>query len=152
MAKKETIKLTSEGLQLVTVLDYSSIAEMNGFYQKEVFFTNGFKGNKSLLYQALGNLGAYARDYDFDKEISLVVISNLILDNFYQGIEHPFIKELEEKLNQNSSPYRRMKFITEEQLIWYIENRIKLTNDDQLGGLLQKYKDSRKENLIGNLF
>jgi len=152
MAKKETIKLTPEGLQLVTVLDYSSIGEMNGFYQKEVFFTDGFKGNKSLLYQALGNLGAFARDYDFDKEISLVIISTSIIENFINGSPHTFIDELEEKLNQNSSPYRRMKFITEEHLIWYIENRIKLTNDSQLGDLVQKYKDSRKENNMGILF
>lgn len=151
MAKKETVKLTPEGLRLVTMLDYSSIAEMNGFSQKEVFFSDGFKGNKSLLYQCLGNLGAYARDYDFDKDISLTIISNSILEDYYNGITHPFIIELEEKLNQNNSPFRRLKYISEDHLIWYIENRIKLTNDDLLQELLQKYKDSKKS-FAGDLF
>jgi hypothetical protein len=152
MAKKETVKLTPEGLQLTTALHYSSIAEMNGFYGKEVFFTTGFKGNKSYLYQSLGNLGAYARDYDFDKDISLVIISNDIIENYNNGSSHPFIPELEKKLNQNSSPYRRMKFISEDQLIWYIENRIKQTNDEQLAELIKKYKDSKKEVRMDSLF
>ncbi|MDR1883720.1 MAG: hypothetical protein LBR26_13190 [Prevotella sp.] len=152
MAKKETVKLTPEGLQLVTVLDYGSIAEMNGFYQKEVFFTAGFEGEKSYLYQALGNLGAYARDYDFDKDISLVIIGNGILESYKNGNPQSFIPELEEKLNMNSSPYRRMKFISEDQLTWYLENRIKLTEDEQLAGLIKKYRESKKKCSSGNLF
>lgn len=42
MAKKEYVKLNADGLRLVTVLNYSTIAEMNGFYGKEIFFTDGF--------------------------------------------------------------------------------------------------------------
>lgn len=146
MAKKEFIKLTPEGLNLLTVLDYSRIADINGFSQKEVFFTEGFSGNKSLLYQALGNLGAFCRDYDFDKDISLVVISNSLLNSFEKNPDAPsFLKKLEEYLNKNNSPYRRMRFISEDQLIWYIENRVKQTNDDLTKSLVQKYKASSKE-------
>ncbi|GAB6120972.1 hypothetical protein [Dysgonomonas termitidis] len=152
MAKKETVKLTPEGLQLTTVLHYSSIAEMNGFYGKEVFFTTGFKGDKSYLYQALGNFGAFARDYDYDKDISLVIISNAIIDSYRNEIVHPFISDLEEKLNLNSSPYRRMKFISEDQLIWYIENRISLTKDKLTDSLIRKYKESKKEIRMDSLF
>ena len=38
-------------------------APLNYFYGKEVFFTSGFSKNKSILFQILGNLGAYANDY-----------------------------------------------------------------------------------------
>ena len=75
--------------------------ELNSLYQREVFFAGKFEGNKSLLFQAIGNYGAYARDADFQKDISLVIISNKVLKDFEEGIIDPFIPELENKLNQN---------------------------------------------------
>lgn len=119
--------------------------ELNSLYQREVFFAGKFEGNKSLLFQAIGNYGAYARDADFQKDISLVIISNKVLKDFEEGIIDPFIPELENKLNQNNSPYRRMKFISEDHLVWYIENRINQTKDELTEDLLKKYKDSCKQ-------
>lgn len=151
MAKKEFVKLTPDGLNLVTVLDYSSMSELNTFSGKEVFFTDGFEGNVSVLFQAIGNLGAFARSSDFGKDISVAVISNKMIDNFFEGNKHSFLDELEKKLNQNNSPYRRIKFISEDQLIWYLENRAKLSSSTQMEGLLKVYKDSKK-NKEGALF
>ncbi|NDV46187.1 hypothetical protein D0T49_03915 [Paludibacter sp. 221] len=148
MAKKEYIKITPEGLNLLTILNYGSIEEMNGFYGKEVFLTEGFSGNTDYLFQALGNLGAFARKKDLDKDISVIIIGNDIIDNF----NNSFIQDIEDKLNQNSSPYRRMKYISENHLIWYLENRIKNTNDDLLDDLIKKYKVSKKQIQQGNLF
>ncbi len=144
MAKKEFVELTPEGLNLVTVLDYSSLSELNTFAGKEVYFSEGFAGNIYLLFQSLGNLGAFARREDLDKDVSIIVISNRIIDRFYDGEKNPFIKELETKLNQNNSPYRRIKFISEDQLIWYLENRAKITNSNQLKDLIKDYKESKK--------
>jgi hypothetical protein len=148
MAKKEFIKLTPEGLNLVTVLDYSSMSELNTFSGKEIFFSDKFAGEVSILFQCVGNLGAFARNNNLDKDISVLVISNKIIDDFYENITCDFIADLEGKLNQNNSPYRRIKFISEDHLIWYLENRAKITNSDQLSKLIKSYKDSRK--IIGN--
>lgn len=144
MAKKEFVKLTPDGLNLVTVLDYSSLTELNTFSGKEIFFTDNFEGNVSILFQAIGNLGAFARSSDFEKDISVVVISNKIIDNFFDGTHHPFIEELENKLNQNNSPYRRIKFISEDQLVWYLENRAKISSSTQMDDMIKKYKESKK--------
>lgn len=144
MAKKEFIKLTPEGLNLVTVLGYSNMSELNTFSGKEVLFTDGFEGNQSLLFQALGYLGAFARSSDFEKDVSVVIISNKIIDNYHEGISHPFISDLETKLNQSNSPYRRVKYISEDHLIWYLENRSKITNNSQIIEIVKSYKESKK--------
>jgi hypothetical protein len=144
MAKKEYVKLTSEGLHLVTVLNYSTIAEMNGFYGKEAFFTDGFNPDIQCLFQALGNLGAFARKIDLNNEIGYIIVSNFIMDNPDSSMSQSFRKDYQEKLNQNSSPFRRIKIITEDHLIWYIENRAKITEDSDLNNLIKRYKSANK--------
>ena len=152
MSKKECVKITPEGLNMVMILNYSSIAEMNGFYGKEVFFTESFEGNAQYLFQALGNFGAFVRSKDFDKDINCIVIANKIITKIEEGKEVSFISDLEEKLNQNNSPYKRIKLISEDHLIWYIENRVKNTNDDVTNELMKKYKASKKEKKQDELF
>ena len=51
-------------------------AELNYLYGKDVFFTVGFNQNKSILFQMIGNLGAYANDYEYDDSINIFVLSN----------------------------------------------------------------------------
>lgn len=152
MAKKETVKITIDGLNLVTVLNYSSIAEMNGFYGKEVFFTDGFTGDLQYLFQSLGNLGAYARNKDFGIDISIVIIGNRIIENPESQLYIDFATDLEAKLNQNNSPYRRVKLLSENQLIWYIENRVNNTKDELLDELIKKYKKSKTNSVQTDLF
>lgn len=152
MAKKEFIKITPEGLNLVTVLNYSSIADTSGFYNKEIFLTEGFKGDTQYLLQSFGNVGAYPRSKDLDKNVSYIIISNKWIDLFESGVQIEFITDLENRLNQNSSPYRKMKFLTEEQVIWYFEKRAKVNNDELLGNLIKKYKVRRKESFQQKLF
>ena len=152
MAKKETVKITPEGLNLVTILNYSSIAEMNGFYGKEVYFTDGFYGDTQYLFQSLGNLGAFTRNKDLDIDISIIIISNKIIENPNTDLYYEFITDLESKFNQNNSPYRRIKLLSENQLIWYFENRINTTKDELLENLIKKYKSSKTKSLQPKLF
>ena len=144
MAKKEIVQITPEGLKLLTVLNYSSIAEINGFYGKEVYFTEGFNSEILCLFQALGNVGAFARNKDLDSDINCIIVSNIIINNPDSELYISFVAELQDKLNQNNSPYRRIKIFSEDQLIWYIENRAKTTNDSQLSDLIKKYKGTFK--------
>lgn len=144
MAKKELVTITPEGLNLLTVMNYANIAEMNGFYGKEIYFTKEFEGDTQYLFQALGNLGAYARDKNLDSDISFIIIANKIVDEGENTHFIEFSKDFANKLNQNNSPYKRIKLISEEQLIKYIENRAKNTSDDLTKDLVQKYIKSKK--------
>ena len=152
MAKKEFIKITPESLNMTMVLNYACITEMNGFYSSEVFFTDGFKGDTSYLFQALGNLGSYVREKDFGSDINFCCLSNALLSDFNSGTRSVFLDVLENAFNQNNSPYRKMKLISEEELIWYLENRSSTTEDDQLKQLILKYKNSKKQTVQPQLF
>jgi len=152
MAKKEIVQITLEGLKLLTVLNYSSIAEINGFYGKEVYFTDGFNSEILCLFQALGNVGAFARNKELEGDIHCIIVSNIIMNNPDSELYISFVSELQEKLNQNNSPFRRIKIFSEDQLIWYMENRAKITNDSQLSDLIKRYKSSIKQPTQQQLF
>jgi hypothetical protein len=146
------IEITSEGLTLLTELTFNQINEMNGFYEKEVFFTGGFAGDLQYLYQALGNLGAYARskysnenmEKIFEVDIRAIIISDAIMNNPDSALYSDFKSSMEEKLNRDKSSYLKIKFITETHLMKYIEYRGVKTDDDLLKDLLYKYKESKK--------
>jgi hypothetical protein len=161
MAKKEYVKITKEGLNLLTILNYSSIGDINGFYGKEVFLSAGFAGDVRYLFQSLGNLGAHPRSKDLDVDVSIIVISNKILTDFESEVSQSFVEDMDAKLNQNNSAYRRVKFISEAHLIGYLENRINSYNNSQKDKELQdllirnKYKpyssDCPKDELLQDL-
>jgi ribosomal protein S6 len=100
----------------------------------------------------VGNLGACARKTNLDIDINIVIISNKIISSFDLNNTDPFIKELEKRLNQDNSPYRRVKFLSEANLIQYFERRLKLTNDATLSELINKYKESKKQGKQQALF
>lgn len=152
MAKKEYINITKEGLNLLTVLTYHSLAEMSGFYEKEVFLTDGFEGEVLFLFQALGNLGATARNRDLDSDIDIVIVGNHIMSEGDNEWYRDFEERFEKLLNQNNSPYRRTRFISENHLVWYMENRAKSIDDKVLDKLLVSYKKSRKKGKQQQLF
>jgi hypothetical protein len=152
MSKKQIVKLTPDGLNLVTVLNYSNISEMNGFYNKEVFFTKGFNTEILSLFQAIGNLGGFPSNIDLNNEIQFVIVSNQIMNNHESTISQSFRKDFQDKLNQNNSPYRKIKMITEDQLVWYIENRSKNTEDKNLDELIKRYKSANKLPVQQELF
>lgn len=141
---KEEIKITPEGIKFLTVMCYSEY--IDGFYGKEIYFTDGFTGNLQYLYQALGNMGAYPRNKEIDKDVNYVIIGNRVLVDSENSLYENFANEFEGLLNQNNSPYRKLYFLTEDQLILKIENRANNVNDNDLKVMIKKYKESTKNN------
>jgi hypothetical protein len=151
MTKKEIVKITPEGLNLLMAMNYDSIEGL-GFYGKELFFSDGFSGDKQYLFQAFGNIGAFVRDYDLDKDASYIILSNGIIKHYNDKGSHPFISDTEERINQSNSPYRKIKLLSEEHIVCYLENRSKVKNDKQLEDLIKKYKSSKNKKEEHSLF
>ncbi|MDR1653390.1 MAG: hypothetical protein LBS01_07070 [Prevotellaceae bacterium] len=150
---KETIKITYDGLRMMMIMNYSSVSYNGGLYGKEVFFSEGFSGDVSYLFQALGNIGATARDTDLDVDISYIVISNKLLEDFRKkDLQTDFFTDLSQRLNTASSSYRRMKFLSENHLFLHLVNHGNRNNDPELKLLLNKYKESRKDPAQRDLF
>lgn len=139
MAQK--IKITPEGLYLMTMV--SNAGYSDGFYGKEIYFTEGFSGEVLYLFQALGNMGAYSRRSNLDNEVSIVVISDIILSKPYGQEYSHFVDQFSDLFNQNNTPFLRLIFMSEENLISRIMNRANNFNDDDLKEFIKKYKNSK---------
>lgn len=118
-AKKENVNLTYDALWFKIFMDSLDIK----FYGKEIFISSGLAGNQSVFMQMLGNIGGYARTTDFDKDIDVVIISDKMLDDFKNGIKDNFIQMLEDKINGSNTPYRKLKFTTENLLLETLKTR-----------------------------
>lgn len=138
------IIITPEGLNLM--VSVSNAGYSDGFYGKEVYFTDGFAGDTQYLFQALGNMGAYARRINLDNEVSIVIVSDNILKEPYGEAYTAFVKQFTELFNQKNTPYLRLIFISEDNLITRIMNRATNFNDDDLKAFIKKYKASKPRN------
>src|SRR5690554_5800452 len=98
MANK--IKVTPEGL--ILMVSVSNAGYSDGFYGKEVYLTDGFTGDTQYLFQALGNIGAYARSNNLGSDVSIVVISEQILSDPYSQLYFDFAKQFEVLFNQKN--------------------------------------------------
>lgn len=166
-AKKENVNLTYDALWFKIFMDSLDIK----FYGKEIFISSGLAGNQSVFMQMLGNIGGYARTTDFDKDIDVVIISDKMLDNFKRGIKDGFIQMLEDKINGSNTPYRKLKFTTENLLLETLKTRANgrirtnskdlkdekntielnalitqaIERDELMLSMIKRYKDSAKE-------
>ena len=111
-------------------------APLNYFYGKEVFFTSGFSKNKSVLFQILGNLGAYANDYELDNSINVFVVGNSILESLGKGPKDKMLEKLETKLNSKGQSFKDLIIITESVLIEFVNKRTPLYSDTATQELL----------------
>lgn len=137
----QKIKITSEGLNLM--ISVSNAGYSDGFYGKEVYFTDGFAGDTQFLFQALGNMGAYARSSNLDNEISIVIVADIILTDPYGKISSGFVEHFTNLFNQKNTPFLRLRFMSEENLISRIMIRANNFNDDALKEFIKKYKASK---------
>lgn len=166
-AKKENVNLTYDALWFKIFMDSLDIK----FYGKEIFISSGLAGNQSVFMQMLGNIGGYARITDFDKDIDVVIISDKMLDDFKNGIKDNFIQMLEDKINGSNTPYRKLKFTTENLLLETLKTRANgrirtntkdlkdekntielnalitqaIERDELMLSMIKRYRDSAKE-------
>lgn len=71
---------------------------------------------------------------DFDKDITIVILSDNMMQRFKQGDKDAFIQMIEDKINASNTPYRKLKFTTEERVLDYMDSRAR-------GHVLQNKKD-----------
>ena len=167
-AKKENVNLTYDALWFKIFMDSLDVK----FYGKEIFISSGLAGNQTVFMQLLGNIGGYARTTDFSKDIDVVIISDKMLDDFKNGIKDEFIQMLEDKINGNNTPFRKLKFTTEDLLLEALKTRANgriktntkdlkdekntvelnalitqaIERDELMLGMIKRYRDSAKVN------
>lgn len=143
MEARKQIAITLEALILLTELNYASFGITNGFYNKESIFTDGFEGDIRYLFQAIGNLGGMANQGRINSSTSVVIICDKIIKHPNSALSISFLNELSDKINQNNSPYKLLKFITESQLYDYLRDKQKFGEDryNEFRKLINSYKN-----------
>lgn len=173
-AKKENVNLTYDALWFKIFMDSYDIK----YYGREIFISAGLSGRQDVFMQMLGNIGGYARMNDFNKDIDVVIVSNYLMDKFKNGEKDEFFQMLEDAINGNNTPYRKLKFTTENLLLDYLKDRASgrirqnqkdlkekdnteelnerieasIEKDQVMLNLIKKYKESTKEPQQQNLF
>jgi hypothetical protein len=125
-------------------------AELNYLYGKDVFFTAGFSQNKSSMFQMIGNLGAYANDYEYDDSINVFVLSDSLYNQIKNGFKDEILKKVERKLNSKKESEEKFLpitdkkplVITESSLIDFVKKRTLYYNDPVTQGLLNTLSGS----------
>lgn len=132
--KKDKIILNYDTVWFKTFMDSYDVK----FYNREVFVTNGLRGRSDIFMQMLGNIGAYARTVNFDKDVDVIVFSDYVIDDLKHGFQNDFIIDLEKRINASNTPYRKLKFTTEALLLDFLKTRA-------TGSLRQNQKSLKEE-------
>jgi len=123
-------------------------AELNYLYGKEVFFTAGFNQNKYILFQMIGNLGAYANDYEYDDSINVFVLSDSFYDQMKSGFKDEILKKVEKKLNSKRESEKKPLpitdknplVITKSSLIDFVKKRTSYYGDKVTQDLINSFQ------------
>jgi hypothetical protein len=115
-------------------------SKTNPFYNKNIFFTGGLRGNRFVYFQILGNLGGTANDFDFSIQTDYYVISDSIIEKLILGIKDIQLEELEQKINAKGKKYKHLQIITEEALLKHIMKRCLSINDQVTLNLITSVK------------
>lgn len=130
------------------IINFDSVAlkcfmdsgEMN-FYGKKVCITPSISGDENILKQMFGNLGAYPEVGHFNKDVDWIIFSDKVIEDLKNEVKNDFIELLKEGLNKSNTPYRKLKFASEELLLDYMTKRATNTGDKLLLAYTKKYND-----------
>lgn len=116
----------------------------NPFSGKELYLSNSLRGNRSIFNQMMGNLGAYG-NYEYSSDINVFVISDFSLNNLNNGEKDTDISEIQEYYNSNKSVTFDWCFVSESEVLSFVERWCNEFNDDNTGYLYQRYLQTEKE-------
>lgn len=108
---------------------------------KEIF-VHDLKGEKNLLLQSLGNIGAYS-NFEFDpKTIDYCWLKKETIEKLKKGEKDEFIQIITNKYNSSSSDKFTYKFIIESEAIFWMEYRAKEIGDRISLDYITRYQQS----------
>jgi hypothetical protein len=115
-------------------------APLNYLFGKEVFFTSGFTKNKPILFQMIGNLGAFGNDYELENSINVFVLNDALYEKLKNGAKDEILILLEKKLNSKGQPFKDLLIITESALIDFVKKRTSFYGDKVNQDLISSLK------------
>ncbi len=122
-------------------------SKSNPFYDKNICFTKGLKGNKYIEFQIIGNLGGWANDEELTIYTYYFIISDKYMKEIKENENHPIIKMLNDKLNVDSAAekkrirnykYNVLTILSEDAFLKHVMKRCNMINDNVTKDLILK--------------
>lgn len=114
----------------------------NPIYGHELFVSNSILGHFDYFSQMCGYVGAFVND-DMCPEIDLCVLSERTLSLLKQGKKDETIQYIESYYNTHKAVVFDYRFISETDILNYINNRIETCNDIVTKEYYDKYINSK---------
>lgn len=108
---------------------------------KELFLYD-IKGQKELLDQSLGNIGAYVNGEFDPKTIDYCWLKKETIERLKKGQKDEFIRIIEDKYNSSNNNKFTYKFIIESEAIFWMEFRAKECGDKLSLDYITRYQES----------
>lgn len=108
---------------------------------KEIFF-HDIEGNKDLLLQSLGNIGAYSNFEFIPKEIDYCWLGRKTINKLKLGEKDELIQIITDKYNSSDSTKFTYKFIIEAEALFWMEYRAREVGDKISLDYVTRYKQS----------
>jgi len=131
------------------VASFSNNSKSNPFYNKNVVFTEKLKGSKYKEFQIIGNLGGWGDDKELTIDTDYFIIADSIMKEILIDQNHPFLQELNNKLNVYSKAekkrirnykYKHLQIISEEVFLNHVMKRCDKINDTVTKKLINSLK------------
>lgn len=122
-------------------------SKSNPFYDKNIYFTQGLKGDKYRQFQLLGNLGAWADDDEFSIETDFYIISDLLMKDLENDPKHKLFCSLYHRINVYlkvekgifaNYKYEKLQFISESTMHKHVLKRCNEIGDINTKELIPK--------------
>ena len=109
--------------------------------RKELFLYD-IKGQKELLDQSLGNIGAYVNGEFDPKTIDYCWLKKETIEKLKKGQKDEFVRIIEDKYNSSNSDKFTYKFIIESEAIFWMDFRAKECGDELSLDYITRYQES----------
>ena len=117
---------------------------LNSLLEKNVYLPKNLRGNRLLLAQVIGNIGAYANneivnESESDKTKPVILLTDDTIRNLQEGREDDDIRYIQDVYNASRADGLSYKFIAESELIAWIRERCQQCGDEQTMSMLNDF-------------
>lgn len=116
----------------------------NPVLEENIYVPSDIKQNRPLLYQIIGNIGAYANDEivnesEADKTKPIVMLTEATIQCLREGKEDDVIRYIQKTYNESNSDGVAYEFISETSLLQWIRQRCEACGDTMTLSALERY-------------
>ena len=112
----------------------------NTLRDKELYLP-AVPGDRRLLAQAIGNIGAYAND-ELDEDTHIIILPPPTIDSLRQGEKDELIQEVEQHYNSLAARTFELRFIALDSILSFLDEWVISFPDAATAQLLTAYRDS----------